>query len=763
MPTDAPSGPPQTVSTDPSFRHAHPALFLISFALLFLELACIRWFASTVVFLTFFTNIVLLACVLGMSAGCLATSRRVDYLEAMVPLTLLAVLVAQGVLWSYRHHRLGISVGDNQAAPMQVYFGTETPGLGRAGSIVPMEIIAGAFFAVIALIFVGPGQTLGRTLRAIPDRMTAYAINIAGSLAGIGAFSFASYARTPPALWFAIALLPMLAFLKRRNWLHVSGITVILVLVGWEPAPAFEGDEHVLWSPYYKVVYEPESGTISTNNIGHQQMRSLSTSATAYLLPYLLNRDCGKPPPADVLIIGAGSGNDVQAALQGGARHVDAVEIDPLLYELGRAHHPDHPYQDPRVSVHLDDGRSYLCSTGRTYDQITYALVDSLVLHSGYSNLRLESFLFTEEALRAVRERLKPEGVLVMYNYFRQGFVVSRLVAMAEQVFGTPPIVLSLPYRARITPDQPQVGVYTLVIAGRSKAAIALLRERFARGDWFWLNVDPRKHDGLNALRREPPEPAGPLDDGWLQMGPALVERSAISRLATDDWPFLYLRRPTVPALNLRGIALMAGIAALILQLCAPVRLVRPSGSMFFLGAGFMSLETRGVVQLALLFGSTWIVNAAVFAAILLMVLFSNLYVRIARPHRTWLYYALLFAALALNMIVPASVFLSLSPLWRSAGGCAVVFVPVFFAGVVFAVAFRGSARPDVDLGSNIGGVALGGLSEYLSLLVGFRGLLCVAFGFYLLAAVLAPRTQGRSSWSLPRGVQSEGSNDSDG
>jgi hypothetical protein len=69
-----------------------------------------------------------------------------------------------------------------------------------------------------------------------------------------------------------------------------------------------------------------------------------------------------------------------------------------------------------------------------------------------------------------------------------------------------------------------------------------------------------------------------------------------------------------------------------------------------------------------------------------------------------------------------------------------VVFVPIFFAGVVFAVGFRDSARPDVDLGSNIGGVVLGGLSEYFSLVVGLGGLLWVACGFYLLSAVLARR-----------------------
>src|SRR2546426_609147 len=50
-------------------------LFLISLLILFLELACIRWFPAHVLFLTFFTNTVLLACFLGMSVGCLAAGR----------------------------------------------------------------------------------------------------------------------------------------------------------------------------------------------------------------------------------------------------------------------------------------------------------------------------------------------------------------------------------------------------------------------------------------------------------------------------------------------------------------------------------------------------------------------------------------------------------------------------------------------------------------------------------------------------------------
>lgn len=752
MAADASPMPDPSAAAPRWAEHPYFALFLISVIILFYELTCIRWFGSTVVFLTFFTNVVLLASVLGMSVGCLAAARRRDYLPTLIPMSLLAVVLAQAMLWGYYRHRLAIDVGNNRGSPQQVYFGTESPGRGALGSVVPIELIAGGFYGLIALMFVGLGQVLGRAFDAIPDRVTAYTTNLAGSLAGIVLFGLVSYARTPPIVWFALALVPTLWFLGRRVGLQALGLVAVLIVVGWVPTPFFAAAERVIWSPYYKVTYHPKTGNLFTNNIGHQQMFEVGRTGAAYTLPYLLNRDAGGPPRDDVLIIGAGSGNDVQAALAQGAKHVDAVEIDPVLYEIGRAGHPDRPYRDPRVSVHLDDGRSFVRKGRKTYDQVIYALVDSLVLHSGYSSLRLESFLFTEQAFREIKGRLKPDGVFVLYNYFRQGFVVARLVAMAERAFGTRPIVLSLPYQARITPEQGQARrAYTILMVGRTEAAIAPIRRRFEQGDWFWMGVDPQSNAEINAFGREqPPRPrsapsllSNPYPYDWRKIGPASVVTEGIGRVPSDDWPFLYLRSPTIPAFNLRGILIMLVLSLVILRLGVggPLRTLRPNGQMFFLGAAFMLLETKGVVHLALLFGSTWIVNAIVFFAILLMVLLSNLFVLARRPRRTRLYYGLLLAALLINVAVPMGTFLALPPAARILASCAVIFVPIFFAGVIFATAFRDSTRPDVDLGSNIGGVVLGGLSEYLSLIVGFNGLVLIACGYYLLSALLAPRS----------------------
>jgi hypothetical protein len=163
----------------------------------------------------------------------------------------------------------------------------------------------------------------------------------------------------------------------------------------------------------------------------------------------------------------------------------------------------------------------------------------------------------------------------------------------------------------------------------------------------------------------------------------------------------------------------------------APRRRAGLNWRMFFLGAGFMLLETKGVVHLALLFGSTWIVNSIVFFAILVMILLSNLYVRLVRPVRVWPYYLLVAASLITGILIPIDTFLSFQGPARVLASCAIVFVPVFFAGIVFATMFRDSLEPDIDLGSNIAGAMAGGLSEPLSLMIGFSNLLLVALILY--------------------------------
>ena len=158
-----------------------------------------------------------------------------------------------------------------------------------------------------------------------------------------------------------------------------------------------------------------------------------------------------------------------------------------------------------------------------------------------------------------------------------------------------------------------------------------------------------------------------------------------------------------------------------------------------------MLLETKGVVHMALLFGSTWIVNSVVFFAILVMILFANLFTMAVKPKKLWPYYVLLIVGLLVNAFVPLNTFLALDVKSRTIVSCCVVFIPVFFAGVIFASVFSRSKRPDVDFGSNVFGIILGGLSEQLSLMVGFNYLVLVAIAYYVLSWVLERREKNRT------------------
>ncbi len=501
---------PTVDETVPGPHRALIELFLASFLILFFELTCIRWFGSVVLFLTFFTNVVLMACFLGVSVGCLSATRRWDFIQGFIPGILVAVALAYAVLWIYFRFdsRLMIDVG-GQKSPQLVYFGADSRVEDPARLSVPVEAIAGVFFVLIAMVFVGPGQVVGRRFAAIPDRLAAYTADILGSLAGIAAFGAASLGRLPSTAWFALCLALGLYFTPRRRWLHAAialgTLYIVATRIDWPDTPPGR-EAHNSWSPYNFVSYKAWHRGIDVNNLAHQRMLAIEEAGAAYMLPYLLNRDAGGRPFEDVLIIGAGSGNDVAAALRQGAEHVNAVEIDPVIAGLGRRDHPDRPYSDPRVTIHNDDGRGFVRKTTRRYDLVIYALVNSLALHSSYSSLRLESFLFTEEAFRDIRAHLKPGGVFAMYNYYRQGWVVGRLVKLAETVFGAPPIVFSLPAQETIAAEDNQRGFITFLLAAPPGTPIVdAIGARLARDRSFWLNTRPILNESINGYGPAPP------------------------------------------------------------------------------------------------------------------------------------------------------------------------------------------------------------------------------------------------------------------
>ncbi|QJW96199.1 spermidine synthase [Frigoriglobus tundricola] len=822
-------------------------LFLISWLVLFLELACIRWFPAHVLFLTFFVNLVLLACFVGMSVGCLVARRQTNLLRH-TPYWLV-VGIGSGLLINQFSDTLrAVFAVGNQAKPDVVYFGTETAVIleNPLPFAVPMELVGAAFFVIIAGTMLGPGQEMGRAFNRVADRTTAYSANLLGSLAGIGMFAAGSALRLPPLAWFVLCGLVITYLIVRKNPdagpevrdalpPAVTGATtaaaphaapapgparsprvpllILLVAVGLTAATSGfvnVGGWATIWSEYYRIDYGAKQRSITTNLISQQVMEAQANPPQAhvpYALPYLLQRDLKKPDgtpawPAfrKVLVIGAGNGNDVARALRflktdDAALEIDAVEIDPVIQELGQQHHPDQPFKDPRVKVTINDGRNFLRNAEpNTYDLVVFALIDSLVLQSGYSNLRLESYLFTLECFRDVKRVLKPTGLYAVYNFFRQGWIAARIRDQLRTAFdGVDPVVITTPSFETIVFKDFQPDVSTGFFAG-SAAVVEPLRRAFEPQNgkpvryWYpWytgVTADTKAAFGTAPpAERPPPSPVqsqlrriryktdpdgnetrepvidsatgesewSPVEPSWVPLFPTQVQESkGVLKPADDNWPFLYSREPRIPGETWRGIGLMVFLSVGLWALCGgPKALaaeagVRPDyGSMlraFFLGAGFMLVETKAVVEMALLFGGTWMVNTAVFAAILVMSLAGNLWAGKMNPKRLEPYYAGLMAALAVGLVVSPSAFLGTGAAVQILGACLLVFTPVAFAGVIFATSFKRTSQPDRVFGANVAGALVGGLAENTSVILGFQLLLCVAIGFYLLSAAFGNR-----------------------
>jgi hypothetical protein len=658
-------------------------LVLGSALMLFLELALIRWLGANIVHLSYFTNFVLLGSFLGVGLGFLI-SRRTWSVVTWTPVLLAALVVVVRVV--------PVSV-DRAGADVIFFTSLHTTG-------PPPWLVLPMVFLLSAAILAGPGEIVGRCFAELHS-LTAYRWDLVGSLIGIALFSLLAFAWAPSYVWGTLVAMAFVVLLRGRARVLaiVAGAVMVATLVVESVAPG------ISWSPYYKistrVVHDSDFGTrtyISVNGVPHQSMSSarwkLTRASAIYGAPYERRSDA---PLRDVLVIGAGSGSDVAIALAKGAQHVDAVDIDPRIVQIGVTGNPDRAYDDPRVTRHIDDGRAYLEDTDARYDLILFALPDSLSLVSGGSQIRLESFLFTEEAIRLAREHLSADGVFAMYNYYRQPWLVDRLGGTAAEAFGHPPCI---------------------DLFGGATAVIT------AAADPANQRCGPENH----------------------QVAASYV------RPARDDRPFLYYRGGMVPLLyvwTLGGILLFSLVAVRLLG--GPLRTMRPYADLFFMGAAFLLLETKNIATFALLFGTTWVVNALVFGGVLLIVLAAVETTRRVRTPPLPVVYGLIAAALAVAYVVRPEWLLGF-PFWpRLVLATLLAFVPIYLANIAFAKRFAESADSRSAFGVNLLGAMVGGCLEYAALVTGYRNLLVVVGLLYLAAFLLKPRAVPGPGVPLPR------------
>src|SRR5207237_3351568 len=133
------------------------------------------------------------------------------------------------------------------------------------------------------------------------------------------------------------------------------------------------------------------------------------------------------------------------------------------------------------------------------------------------------------------------------------------------------------------------------------------------------------------------------------------LQRDASIVPATDNWPFLYMRAPDLPRHYLVALAsvLIVSAIAVFAAIGGTSARGRWSWHFFFLGAGFMLLETKSIVQFALLWGSTWSSASLAIASVLAMALASAIVASRVEIRRRWIVAAALLALVAVNYAVP--------------------------------------------------------------------------------------------------------------
>jgi len=463
------------------------------------------------------------------------------------------------------------------------------------------------------------------------------------------------------------------------------------------------------WSPYQylELSEHVENGEViayqlDTNRTWFQQVVNLSPAFVAahpqffsevpsewdaYNLPYHLYAD-----PQNVLVLGAGMGNDVAAALRNGAGHVVAVEIDPLIQHLGRESHFERPYSSPRVTPVVNDARSYIENSKERFDLIVYSLLDSHTNISNYSSVRIDNYVYTLEALQAARRLLKDDGILVLKFQAHTAWIAGRLHGLLQTVFGQTPLDF---------------------YADASKYS--------SGGHFFVVGYSKHLEQALSS----------PQLAAYLKSHSGVPMESA--HLTTDDWPYFYQHEPGLPLITVIMSVLLVALTRL---------LIRNTGAagqainwhFFFLGAGFLLLEAQIVSRMAMLFGTTWLVNSIVIAAILVLIVVVNFLVD------SWPTIPVRFAYAGIGICMLVSYFLPLEKLFFQAFWVKVLVAtlvlcsPVAFASIVFIRSFADHKFSGQALGSNLLGALVGGMLESMSLWTGIRSLIILAAALYFLS-----------------------------
>ena len=665
-------------------------IVLVTMLSLLLELVLIRWLASVFPVYSFYKNFTMLACFLGLGAGYAVAERQPCAPALVLPMLALFVGVITLLRYDTGSAYLIFSVGWLSTFDLPVYF------------------LLGASFIVCACICYPVGQLCGKLLHS-SNSLNAYGLNLVGSVLGVMALFVMSLYWLPPVIWFAVTGGIMLLFVLSRDdflALGIASFCVLLAILAWPVQP----ETQRIYSPYQLLerAAKPDGlMQILSGGSYYQKVynfaddkRGAESAEDRYVRAYYEFPYNFKKTPGRVAIVGSGSGNDVATALRMGADHVDAIEIDPAIAFLGTKYHPERPYDDPRVTLSINDARNFFRTADQKYDLIVYGVLDSHTALSHASNLRVDSYVYTREGIAEAFRLLKPDGVLSISFTLVNDALGFKLSKILRDLPGA-----GKPLAVRVGYDNART---TAFIAKRGKDVTMPDANAFA--SIGFSNVS----------------------DYFSQPYPEFA-------IPTDDWPFFYMVERAYPFTYMiaLGIILLLSYFFVRRTIGFSDPIDRSYLPFFFLGSGFMLVETKAITELGLHLGGTWVVIAAAIMLVLVMAFLANLIVtrtslKLAGPAYAGLFLSLL---LGYGFATSHGQWMFGPPWMQLALSCIVLTIPLFFAGIIFS-SLIGEARINIStaFAYNLMGALFGGVMEYNSMYFGFAFLYLLALGFYGLA-----------------------------
>lgn len=695
-------------------------LCVISFLILFIELLVVRLVSTEIRIFAYFSNLVLLATFVGSGLGMLVKKKLPLSISIGSLFLISAALVVKYIVRLPNVEFNFLSGITEMLSPLsEAYIWLQLNTYSLSGIFIGL-ILTILLFLLLVVSFLPLGQFLGNELNNTSHPILIYSLNLIASLVGMWAFQLFSLSGLSPYFGLFLGQLLLLTFVQDQISKMFSAMFITATLVLLLPKSAHQPYEAptTFWSPYQKIIlslmqglkpHQPGGWFLEVNNVYHMALLDLSPKTISEKEPFI-NEFLGDafknlefldqyslpyrfaPSIENVLIIGGGGGNDIAAAIRAGAKHIDAVEIDPTIVAIGKQYHPEKPYSNPIVQAHIDDGRSFLETTSKKYDLIIMGLVDSHTVGSSLTNLRLDNYLYTLESFQKSKSRLADNGVFVISFAVGRPWIGARIDQTLAQAFQQTPLIFEV--------KNEEIFGYggTFFIVSKNPEAIKNILRRNQKFDQF-INQNKKQFDSP-------------------------------TKLLTDDWPYLYLDKPRLPLLNLLVAILV--ISLLVLLSKKTIGNTAFGWDFFFLGIGFMLFEFQNISKSSLIFGNTWTTNLLVITGVLCFSLLANIvvYRKMINEKQAFL---LLFFSLVFQFLLPTSFFNRFSGLTKLSISMVFLNLPHFFSGALFVILFTKAVNKASSFGSNLLGSAVGGFLEMLSFLFGVSSLIYIVIASYTL------------------------------